>query len=40
MSGLKVGGAVVVKQGVTDPDLGIDIGGWQGRILDVEVLGL
>jgi hypothetical protein len=37
MNGLKVGDSVVVKQGVIDPDLGIDIGGWQGNILNVEV---
>jgi len=36
MSGIKMGDAVVVKQGINDPDLGIDIGGWQGRILDVQ----
>jgi hypothetical protein len=28
----RVGDSVVVKTGVTDPDLGTDLGGWQGRI--------
>jgi len=37
MNGLKVGDSVTVKQGVTDPDLGMEISGWQGRILDVQV---
>ena len=27
-----IGESVVVKTGVTDPDTGRDIGGWQGRI--------
>ncbi len=27
-----IGESVVVKAGVTDPDTGRDIGGWQGRI--------
>jgi len=27
-----IGESVVVKPGVTDPDTGHDIGGWQGRI--------
>jgi len=27
-----IGESVVVKPGVTDPDTGRDIGGWQGRI--------
>src|SRR5258706_12435812 len=27
-----IGESVVVKSGVTDPDTGRDIGGWQGRI--------
>lgn len=27
-----IGDSVVVKPGVTDPDMGGDIGGWQGRI--------
>ena len=32
----RVGDSVIVKQhGVQDPDLGIDIGGWQGRISEV-----
>jgi hypothetical protein len=32
----KVGDSVIVKQGVLDPDLGTDIGGWQGRIAEIE----
>jgi hypothetical protein len=30
-----VGDSVRVKPGVDDPDLGIDIGGWQGRVTDI-----
>jgi len=29
---LHIGNSVVVKSGVLDPDFGIDISGWQGRI--------
>jgi hypothetical protein len=38
----KVGDSVIVKQGVLDPDLGTDIGGWQGRIAEIEgqIIGL
>ncbi len=32
--GIKVGDSVVVKAGVKDPDLGIDLGGWQGRVIE------
>ena len=32
MMGLQLGDSVVVKPGTRDPDLGIDIGGWQGRV--------
>jgi hypothetical protein len=32
----KIGDSVVVKSGVKDPDLGIDIAGWQGRIAEIE----
>ena len=32
---LKVGDVVVVKSGVLDPDLAIDIGGWTGRLEEV-----
>lgn len=32
----KIGDSVVVKSGVKDPDLGIDIEGWQGRIVEIE----
>ena len=28
----RVGDCVIVKPGVTDPDMGDDISGWQGRI--------
>ena len=33
---LYVGGSVVVKSGVLDPDFKIDISGWQGRIEEVD----
>jgi hypothetical protein len=33
---LKIGDCIVVKPGVKDPDYGIDIGGWQGRITEIE----
>jgi hypothetical protein len=33
---LQVGDSVVVKSGVLDPDLGSEIGGWQGRIEEVD----
>jgi hypothetical protein len=29
---LRIGDSVIVKSGVTDPDTGLDISGWQGRI--------
>jgi len=32
MMGLRLGDSVVVKPGTRDPDLEIDIGGWQGRV--------
>lgn len=35
-SNLKIGDSVVVKPGVKDPDLGIGIEGWQGRIVEIE----
>jgi hypothetical protein len=31
----KEGDSVVVKPGIVDPDFGIEIGGWQGRILGI-----
>jgi hypothetical protein len=31
----KVGDSIIVKPGVQDPDLGIGLGGWQGRISEV-----
>lgn len=33
----KIGQCVIVKPGVKDPDLGTDIGGWQGRVRDIEI---
>jgi hypothetical protein len=33
---LQVGSPVVVKPDVVDPDLGIDIAGWQGRVLELD----
>lgn len=33
--GLKAGDSVAVKPGVSDPDTGHDISGWQGRITDI-----
>ena len=32
----KIGDSVVVKQQTFDPDFGIDIGGWQGRISELQ----
>ena len=32
----KVGDSVSVKKGIKDPDLGFDIGAWQGRISEVD----
>ncbi len=32
----KIGDSVVVKAQVTDPDFGIDLGGWQGRISEIQ----
>ena len=32
---IKTGDSVIVKPNVKDPDLGIDIGGWQGRISEI-----
>ncbi len=33
---LHVGDSVAVKPGVLDPDFGIDISGWQGRIEELD----
>ncbi len=33
---LKIGDSIVVKPGVKDPDLGIDIEGWQGRVIEAD----
>ncbi len=35
MNNLHLGDSVVVKTGTRDPDLGIDIGGWQGRVEEI-----
>jgi len=32
----KIGESVAVKSGVTDPDFGFDISGWQGRVQEVD----
>jgi len=32
----KIGKSVAVKSGVTDPDFGFDISGWQGRVQEVD----
>jgi hypothetical protein len=32
----KVGDSVVVKRGVQDPDFGGDLGGWQGRVTEID----
>jgi len=34
-AGFSVGDVVVVKSGGLDPDLGIEIGGWQGQVVEV-----
>ena len=33
---MKVGDSVRVKAGVIDPDLSFDIGGWQGRVREID----
>jgi hypothetical protein len=33
---IQVGDSVVARPGITDPDLGVAIGGWQGRISEIE----
>jgi len=33
---LKVGDCIVVKPGIKDPDVGTDIGGWQGRVTEIK----
>ena len=35
----KIGESVSVKSGVTDPDFGFDIFGWQGRVEEVDSTG-
>jgi Calcium binding len=32
---IKIGDSVIVKPTIQDPDFGLDIGGWQGRVSDV-----
>jgi hypothetical protein len=32
---LNIGDCIVVKPGLKDPDYGIDIGGWQGRVTEI-----
>lgn len=32
----QVGDSVKVKNGIKDPDFGIDIGGWQGQISEID----
>ena len=32
----EIGESVAVKSGVTDPDFGFDISGWQGRVQEVD----
>jgi hypothetical protein len=34
---LRVGDSVKVKPGILDPDFGLEIGGWQGRITEIGV---
>ena len=36
---LRIGDSVVVKPGVLEPDFGMDIGGWQGRIKEIDDAG-
>jgi hypothetical protein len=36
VTNLEVGDCIVVKPGVKDPNYGFDIGGWQGRITEIE----
>ena len=33
-AGFKTGDSVVVKPGTVDPDFGVEIGGWQGRVVE------
>ena len=33
---LQVGSPVVVKSDTVDPDLDFDIGGWQGRVMEID----
>jgi len=37
MASLNINDIVVINKGTLDPDLGIDIGGWQGKITEFEV---
>lgn len=38
-SSFRIGDSVRVKGGTRDPDLGADIGGWQGRLLSIDRSG-
>lgn len=33
---LIIGDSIIVKPGVKDPDFGVDIGGWQGRVTEID----
>ena len=33
---MRSGDSVIVKSGILDPNLDVDIGGWQGRVVEVE----
>lgn len=35
----RIGDCVRVKAGIKDPDFGVDIGGWQGRIANIDTNG-
>jgi hypothetical protein len=39
MSRLRKGDSVVVKEGVSDVDFDVEIGGWQGRIIEIAPAG-
>jgi hypothetical protein len=38
-SSYRIGDCVRVKVGIKDPDFGVDIGGWQGRISNIDTSG-
>lgn len=39
-SGLNKGASVKVRPGVKDPDDGLDLGGWQGRVISIDAHGM